>query len=62
MMGVDPGTWLKDACIDAIGDIGSADPSLVSKARNLLEKIASTDVSEYSRKKAQNTLRLIVGK
>ena len=62
MMGVDPGTWLKDTCIDAIGDIGSTDPSLVSKARNLLEKIASTDVSEYSRKKAQNTLRLIVGK
>jgi hypothetical protein len=56
ILGVDPGTWLKDACIDAIGYIGTTDPALVSGARNLLEKIASTDVSEYSRKKARKAL------
>ena len=55
--GVDPGTWLKDACIDTIGDIASADPSIVSDSKNLLERIASGDKSEYSRKKAQKALK-----
>lgn len=56
MHGTDPGTMLKDACIDAIGSIGSADPALVSGAANSLEGIASSDPSEYSRRKAKRAL------
>lgn len=50
--GMDPGSMLKDACIDAVGRIGSAEPGLVSEATEVLRQIASSDASEYSRKKA----------
>ena len=39
MLGVDPKTWLKNACIYAIRGIGNADPHLVSEAKSLLEKL-----------------------
>jgi hypothetical protein len=62
MRGVDPGTWLKDACIDALGDIGSADPALVSGSLGILETIASSDSSEYSRRKAKRALETVLRK
>jgi hypothetical protein len=62
MGGVDPGTWLKDACIDALGDIGSADPALVSGSLGILETIASSASSEYSRSKAKRALEKVLRK
>jgi len=59
MGGIAPGTMLKDACIDAIGNIGGADPALVSNALSILESIASSDSSEYSRKKAKRALEIV---
>jgi hypothetical protein len=59
-MGSNPGTWVKDACIDALGDIGSGNSRLVFEAKSLLEKVASSDGSEYSRKKAERALRSIL--
>lgn len=59
MLGVNPGQWLKDASIDALGMIGGADPGLVSDAIKLLERVSGEDSSEYSRKKAQRALKSI---
>lgn len=59
MLGVNPGVWLKDAAIDAIGSIGSADPRLVADSVPILERVASSDQSPFSRKKAQRALQYI---
>ena len=62
MHGTNPGTMLKDACIDAIGDIGGADPAVISRAASILEAIASSDPSEYSRRKAKRALETVMRK
>jgi len=59
MLGVDPGVWLKDASIDALGSIGSADPRLVSESLPILQRIASSDKSIFSKKKAERALQSI---
>lgn len=59
MLGVNPEVWLKDAAIDAIGDIGSADAKLVVDSIPVLEKVAASDQSPFSRKKAQRALQSI---
>ena len=59
MLGVDPAQWLKDACIDSLGQIGSADPRIVLDAMGVLTNISNNDTSQYSRKKALRALDLI---
>jgi hypothetical protein len=61
-MGVDPGTWLRDACIDALGMIGKKSPESVRTAIPMLEKLSKDAPSPYTIKKATRALDLIRGK
>ena len=56
ILGIDQTQWLKDAYIDTLGMIAEGDPSLIDNAIPILRKIEKKDKSEYSRKKARNTL------
>jgi hypothetical protein len=55
---MDPGSMLKDACMDAVDRIGSTDPRLVSETLGV-RQIAYFDASEYSRKKARTAINSI---
>jgi len=59
MLGVDQTQWLKDAYIDSLGMIANGDNSLIIEYKQIFSKIAKTDKSEYSRKKAQTVLDLL---
>ncbi len=59
MMGVDQKQWLKDAYIDTLGMFAKGDKQLIFSYRSLIEIIAKSDKSEYSRKKAQKVLDLL---
>jgi hypothetical protein len=52
----DPATWLRDACIDALGMIGKTFPHAVKDAVALLQNLASSAPSPYTMKKAKLAL------
>jgi hypothetical protein len=61
-MGVDGATWLRDACIDALGMIGKRSPESVNAAIPLLEKLSKDAPSPYTIKKSIRALDDIMGK
>ena len=56
---IDQTQWLKDAYVDTLGMFAKGDKSLIQPHRNLIEKLARKDKSEYSRKKAQRVLDIL---
>jgi len=54
-------TWLRDACIDALGMIGKRSPESINTAIPLLDKLAKDAPSPYTRKKAVKALDEIRG-
>jgi HEAT repeat protein len=54
-------TWLRDACIDALGMIGKRSPESVNAAIPLLEKLSKDSPSSYTIKKAIRALDGIRG-
>jgi hypothetical protein len=60
-MGVDDATWLRDACIDALGMIGKRFPESVNSAIPMLEKLTKDAPSPYTVKKAIKALDAIRG-
>ncbi len=59
MLGVDQKEWLKDAYIDSLGMIAKGNSTPIIEYKPLLKRIAETDKSEYSRKKAQKVVDLL---
>ncbi len=62
MLGVDQTQWLKDAYIDSLCMIAQGSKELIYPHKALFEKIATKDKSEYSRKKAQKVLDILLQK
>jgi len=58
-MGVDPGTWLRDACIDALGEIGESSPIFVKDAVPILEELANKAPTPYTMAKAKRAISKI---
>jgi hypothetical protein len=55
-------TWLRDACIDAIGKIGRRYPESVKVAIPVLERLSKYAISPYTNKKAKKALNGIMEK
>lgn len=60
MLGVDQKEWLKDAYIDSLGMIAKGNSTLIIEYKPLFKRIAETNKSEYSRKKAQKVVDLLI--
>jgi hypothetical protein len=58
----DSATWLRDACIDAIGKIGRRFPESVKVAVLMLERLSKYSISPYTNKKAKKALNGIMEK
>lgn len=54
--------WLRDACIDVIGQIGKKYPESIKMAIPVLERLSNYAISPYTNKKAKKTLKGIYGK
>lgn len=54
-------TWLRDACIDTLGEIGKTFPKSVEFTIPLLEKISQIAPSEYTVQKALRAIQAIRG-
>jgi hypothetical protein len=61
IMNTEGQTWLRDACIDALGMIGKRSPESVNAAIPLLEKLSKDAPSPYTIKKAIRALDGIRG-
>lgn len=62
MLGTDPATWIRDACIDSLGLIGKRSPASVSAAVPMLERLSTDAPSPYTMRKAIRALDAIRGK
>jgi hypothetical protein len=51
--------WIQDACVDALGMIGSTSPDLVKEAIPILGELVKNAQSPYTVKKAKRALELI---
>lgn len=58
-LGADPATWLRDACIDSIGEIGKNFPEAVKESIPLLQQLSINTPSPYTMKKAKAALEKI---
>ncbi len=56
---VDGAVWVMDASIDAIGDIGSAKPELVSECVPILKELSEKSKNKYTKEKAKQALEKI---
>jgi hypothetical protein len=54
-----PNTWLRDACIDALGMIWKKSPESANNAVPMLMKLSKYASSQYTRKKALRALDAI---
>ena len=58
-LGIDPATWLRDACIDAFSLIGKSFPESQKHIIPLLEKLSKDAPSPYTIRKAKRALEVI---
>ncbi len=59
---MDDATWIRDACIDTLGEIGKSFPKAVEFAVPLLEEISRNTSSPYTVKKSLRAIDAIHGK
>ena len=55
-LGADPATWLRDACVDSLGEIGKKFPEAVKDVVPLLQRLSKDAPSPYTMKKAKAAL------